>query len=254
MKQVTMVSLYGQKDKKLKRLIEDCWEKINASKFRRIFKPYDMEQIHGTIIGMGKLIGFSELYNANIWHDLEDRRIMDFNDLVDIVKGYLPMTVRFGGFNENYDKFTSLGKIPYERSFQVQWKTSRFTLIGWPHKNGNFTDKKILLELRNEIEKKCNIRHKYARYNDNDLYMVLGEIKWLHLLTNSKLQELKMKSALLEESIREYLRKNYTDVKITDEQVFLAQLEKETLPLDSTNVYYIQDPRINNSFIQNLYS
>ncbi|MFQ6054650.1 MAG: hypothetical protein ACE5J3_01545 [Methanosarcinales archaeon] len=140
MKQVTMVSLYGQKRGDLERLIKKCWEMINVSKFRRLFEPYHMNQIHGTIVGFGK--------------------------------------------------------TPYELSFQVQLATSKLTLIGWPHKNLNFTDKRMLWDLRHEIETKCNIKHKYE--NDNDLFMVLGEIKGLQLLTDSELEELESESALLE--------------------------------------------------------
>jgi len=253
MKQVTMISLYGKKDKDLQLLIEDCWERINISKFRRIFEPYNIKQIHGTIIGMAKHIGSSELFNEEIWRDSNTRKkiIMDFTELINIVRDHFPMTVRFGGFDENYRDFQSQNKTPFERSFQVQWDSSKLTLIGWPRKNDKFTEE--LSKLRNEFKEKCNIKYRYEK-DGKDFHMVLGEIKRPHLLTDSELKRLKMETTQLEESIREYLRKHPIDVKINCEQVFLAQYVNETLPLDSTNVYCIQDRVINNPFIQNLYS
>jgi len=252
MKQISMVSLYGQKRGDLERLIKKCWEMISVSIFRRVFEPYHINQIHGTIIGMEKLIGFDDPFNANIWQVSGNKVTMMYAELLNIIARHLPMTIRFGGFDKDYKEFTSFGKTPYERSFQVQWPTFKFTLIGWPHKDLNFTSKQILWDPRHEIETRCNIKHKYE--NDNDLFMVLGGIEGLQLLTDSELDELKSKSASLEETVREYLRKNPVDVEITAEQVFLAQYSRETLSLDSTNVYCIQNPGIHADFIQSLYS
>jgi len=63
----------------------------------------------------------------------------------------------------------------------------------------------------------CNIRHKY-RY-DNDLFMVIGEIKGHQLLTASELKKIKLSVAHLEENIRNYLADNMSEVEIAPEQV-----------------------------------
>lgn len=207
---------------------------------------------------MAKRIGFSDLFNGQFWQESNERK-MNFTNIVEIVNEHFPMTVRFGGFDKNDRTFLSRGETPYKRSFQVQWDTSEFTLIGWPCRNEEFTEE--LSKLRSEIEKRCNIRHRYGTTksrcgtSDNDFHMVLGEIRRLHLLTDSESKQMKtIETALVEESIREHLRKHRIDIEIKGEQLFLAQYVKETLPLDSTNVYCIQDRVINNSFIQNLYS
>ena len=256
MKQVTLVALYGKKPRDLEQLIKKCWQMINDSKLRRVFEQYHLNQVHGTITGMEKVIDFDELFNASEYRETGNKVIMQYNELPNIVRKHLPMTIRFGGFPKNYKKFKSWKKLPYEQSFRVDWGISRFTLVGWSHKNGNFTNKHKLEELRLEIEKSCNIRHKYHRDKEyKDFYMVLGEIKGLQSLTDSELRELKCAaSASLEESIRQYLLRNRIDVEIGAEQVFLAQYEKETLSLDSTNAYCIQSPRINGDFIAGLYS
>ena len=57
MKQVTLVSLYGHKPEALVQLISDCTAIIQASPLTRVFRPYQVEQIHGTINGLLKSIG-----------------------------------------------------------------------------------------------------------------------------------------------------------------------------------------------------
>lgn len=251
MRQVTLISLYGQKPKHLEKLINRCVGYIRDSIMRRIFTPYDTNQVHGTLIGMEKLIDFTKHFNANKWIETGNREIMEFTSLVKIIKKHLPMKIRFGGFEKSFKHFYSFGKKPYERSFQIQWKTNKLTLIGWPHKDGDFITKRPLEELREDISTNCNILHKY-KY-DNDLFMVIGEIKGLQLLTASELKEIKLSSEKLEENIRNYLAKNITEVEITPEQVFLSRYIDEALPLDSTTVYCIAKPGIDAAFISNLY-
>ena len=253
MKQVTLISLYGQKRKSLGALISACIEMIQASKLRRVFAPYNLNQIHGTVVGMEKLIGYADHFNANIWAKSPsgERVIMNFEPLVTSVKRQLPITVQLGGFQKEFGLFDSFGKPPYERSFQVQWATNRITIIGWPHKSGDFTSVRLLEMMRDDIGARCNIRHKYS--GDNDLFMVLGELISLHTLSDPDLVEIKLAASDLEAQVRDYLATQKIDVEIGPEQIFLAQYEKETLPLESTNVYCINDSRITDSFIDKLY-
>jgi hypothetical protein len=253
MKQVTLISLYGQKAKPLAGLIGGCTTIIQSSKLRRIFSPYHLNQIHGTIAGMEKLVGYADHFNANIWANspLGKRVGMKFDSLVNTVQQHLPITIQFGGFNKAFNAFDSFGKWPYERSFQVQWATNRFTIIGWPHQSSDFTSARLLEILRGEIGEKCNIQHRYSK--DNDLFMVLGEISGLHLLSDSELADMKIAANDVEAQVRDYLTTQKVDVEIGAEQVFVAQYEKETLPLESTNVYSVADSRTTGSFIETLY-
>jgi hypothetical protein len=57
MKQVTLVSMYGQKRKELAKFAKRCTDVIATSALRRVFRPDRLEQIHGTLVGMEKLVG-----------------------------------------------------------------------------------------------------------------------------------------------------------------------------------------------------
>jgi hypothetical protein len=252
MRQVTLISLYGQKTNDLERMINDCIRFTQNSLIKQIFIPYTTNQVHGTLIGMEKLFGFTENFNLNIWIETGKREVMEFTSLKKIIKNHLPMKIRFGGFQKSYNQFYSLGKKPYERSFQIQWKANKITLIGWPHKNGDFISTRALESLREDISINCNIQYKYKF--DNDFYMVLGEIKGHESLTAPELKEMVFSSFNLEEKIRNYVANNFTEVEITPDQVFLSQYLDETLPLESTIPYCIANPDIDAYFISKLYS
>lgn len=90
MKQLTMVSFYGQKQNELQKRIQQCTDIILDSEICRVFRPYRMGQIHGTIVGMEKRIGFKKHYNANIWWKDGVDTEMKFDGLVETVeKNYL---------------------------------------------------------------------------------------------------------------------------------------------------------------------
>jgi hypothetical protein len=251
MKQLSLISLYGQKPPSLASLITRCSEFIQESGFGHIFRPYHLHQIHGTLFGMETLTGSPEWFNANIWSHTGRKEAMNFETLRETVMPYLPMTVRFGGFGKTWNGFTSFGKIPYERSFQVQWTANKVTLIGWPHRKGEFSPSPPLDNLRRDAAAKCNMRHKYD--DDNDLFLVLGEITGLEILPDSQRREIKSAASRLEEKVRKFLEKNLIDVEIGYDQVFLARYGKESLPLDSTDVYCISKPEIDAGFMKSLY-
>lgn len=50
MHQLTLISLYGEKPKPVRDLVSKVWEAIDRSMLGRFFRPYDMRQIHGTLI------------------------------------------------------------------------------------------------------------------------------------------------------------------------------------------------------------
>lgn len=251
MNQVSLVSLYGRKTNDLVTLINRCVGLVNIPPFQHIFTPYKPNQVHGTLIGMEKLVGFSENFNTNTWKETGNKEEMNFDPLVETVKKHLPIQIRFGGIRKNFRRFDSFGKTPYERSFQVQWQTNKLTLIGWPHENGDFTSKRLLEALRLDIATHCKIRHKYK--SDNDFFMVLGEINGYHLLKESELQKIKYFATDTEEKVRVYLANNMTEVEIGLDQVFLVQYKDENLPVDSTTAYCIENQSIDADFIRKLY-
>lgn len=251
MKQATLVSLYGQKTKPLVQLIKTCTEIIQQSALDRVFRPYNINQIHGTLIGMEKLVDQSKHFNANIWKDSGNKVEMDFTNLLPTLLKHLPMTFRFGGFKPAFNRFNSLGCLPFERSFQIQWATNRVTLIGWPHVNGDYTSTRCLNFLRHEIAETCHINHKYK--NDNDLFLVLGEISSLDKFSESEIENLHNAGNFIEKEIRDYLAVNELDVIIDEETVFIVQYEDESLSLNSTEPYCLSNKKLNAKFIDSIF-
>ena len=251
MKQVTLVSLYGQKQQSFAELIRGCSDNIFRSPLRGLFKPHQIDQVHGTIVGMEKLTGFKEAYNARIWEETGERVIMDFSQMLPVLEKHFPLTVQFGGFSKSFNEFESFGHSPYERSFQIQWETKRFTLIGWVHQDGDFTTSRLLQKVRDEIENKCHIRHKYRR--DNDLFMVLGEIAIPDSMTDNELAQLKDISSSVEVKIRDYLADNRIALAIDLDALSLVQYEDVTLSLSSTVSYSLKTSDIDTNFIESLY-
>ncbi|MEM7132663.1 MAG: hypothetical protein AAF702_40550 [Chloroflexota bacterium] len=251
MKQVTLVSLYGQKTGLVAQLIRDCCHMIEKSPLRRVFRAYHPSQMHGTIVGMEKLIGYSAPFNTNIWSAIGEKVMMGFDQVLPTLQQHFPMTIQFGGFSPFFNQFDSFGNLPYERSFQVQWPTNRFTLIGWPHANGNFTTTRLLNCLRDDLNVQCNVAHKYS--GDNDLFIVLGKIVHLERFTDAEIEQLQEAAKTLEVQIRNHLAATKTGVTIELDDISLVQYEMETLPLHSTISHRVTDPGVTPEFISNLY-
>jgi len=251
MKQLTLVSLYGQKEKSLAMLIQECTEIIQQSVLRQVFRPYSPNQIHGTIIGMEKLIGYSKHFNANLEAISGNKIEMDFAKLLPTLSQHLPMTIRFGGFSSEFSDFNSLGGLPYQRSFQVQWPSNRITIIGWPHAKGDFTTTRQLNGLRDSISATCNISHKYR--DDNDLFMVLGEITSLERFSESEIEKLHPAASSVEREVRDYLASQELDVVIDLDSVSVAQYEDAKLSLDSTTPFQVSNQELDADFISNLF-
>jgi hypothetical protein len=251
MKQVTLVSLYGQKPEALARLIGRCSDIVLRSPLAGVFKPYDIDQIHCTITGMEKLTEYPDPYNARTWMDTGEKVVMDFSQLHPVLQWHLPITVQFGGFLESFNEFESFGRSPYERSFQIQWAAKRFIMIGWSHKNGDFTSHRLLQKLRDEIENRCHIRHKYRE--DNDLFMVLGEIVIPDLATEKELSQLMEISSVVESEICNHLVNNKINVTIDMDSISIAQYEVETLSPASTIPHRLTGADVDERFIESLY-
>lgn len=253
MKQVTLVSLYGQKRRQFADLVALCTDVINSSRLRTVFRPYRLEQVHATLIGLEKVIGYSTLINANKWLVSSAKPDpMQFEPLFGLVdRHFSPMRFQFGGFTRSFAGFDSFGRSPYERAFQFQWTNNRVTLIGWPHDSRDFITRRLLQSFRDEVADQCNVRHKYR--GDNDLFIVLGELVGLSDLTTREVVDLKRESARIEKIVRDRLATAWTDITVTAEDILVVQYEKETLPLESSVAYRIMDPVCNADLIAGLY-
>lgn len=172
--QLSMVALYGAKPSTLVRFISYTRQESLYYSDHFVFQPYPVAQVHATIIGMERLPFDEELINQNIFNTKKTKEVMQFSKLKSVLRKFLPMEIQIGGFGENDTSFLSNEKKPFERTLFFDPNTRKLVLIGWPHADGDFSERR-LWKLRSGLEEQCNIGHKYP--DDNDFYMVLGDLK-----------------------------------------------------------------------------
>ncbi|NEO98492.1 MAG: hypothetical protein F6K58_07410 [Symploca sp. SIO2E9] len=130
MRQVTLISLYGEKSLELVNLIHQC-QKMIAGITGIEFTPYDLPQIHATILGLEQVIG-TPMHNLNLAKYQNLSKKMDVCGFLNWLRisDYVPFQIQVGGFDDcDYD-FTSRGQRPYERSFSLQG--NKAVIMGWP--------------------------------------------------------------------------------------------------------------------------
>lgn len=177
---VSLVAFYGNKPPQLLTLIRQLQDFLTHSKEIREFVPYEIEQVHGTIIGCE---GFeTESGIVSKWFDRcrQANRAIDLAGLVDYLRDEinLPITIRFGGYDRQTDyNFLSRGQNLYFRSFQLQPTVERIipVIIGWSWDDGI---SQAIADLRGNLQQ-FNLLHKYHAQSgtlDNDFYLRLGTI------------------------------------------------------------------------------
>jgi hypothetical protein len=175
---VTMVACYGDKPLPLARFIETAQSRLRAS--LPSFAPYDIRQVHGTIIGLegSRLPESDGVVNANYLALRGERRRMDLARIVDLVRRspQLPLRIQIGGFLTGArPPFLSRGQHPYERSFSIT--DERAVAMGWPHVGGTYPAS--LARLRRDLES-VGVLHKYhaaVDATDDDFFFVLGRVR-----------------------------------------------------------------------------
>ena len=219
----------GAKPSALEALIDDIQKILCGSSLKDYFQPYPLHQIHGTIIGLEKALGFEKAYNANLLQQKGQRRLMDFFCLVDCLEAHLPFSVRIGGFEESYDEFLSLGQPPYRRSFGFNWRAGKAVLIGWPYQEPfstfNFSEHSLLWTVREMLGNCCCIWHKYHLQQDNDIFLVLGDLNLPNSVDKTQLEQLQEEGCQLEMHIRSYLSNHPISLSLNIETLSVVQYE-----------------------------
>src|SRR5437867_2311360 len=120
--QVTLVSHYGPKSGKVLELVRVCQETLSRN-LGAAFRSYEVEQVHGTIIGLeGKRIG-NTVKNQNSERLALPNCAVDPNGLLHFLRTGLSssLQIRVGGFRQDVNwGFASQGRHPYLRSFSIQ--------------------------------------------------------------------------------------------------------------------------------------
>jgi hypothetical protein len=221
---VTSVALYGDKTGPLQRLLATT-QRIVAGQLGDSFRPYTLEQIHGTIIGLDGVADPSsgELVNQYFLELTGDRRSVNHRRAMEILADRLtpPMTIRFGGNRPDMPAaFASRGQHPFERSFSVQGDA--LVLMGWPIetvKNGDTT--RPLDDLRRALNE-AGFLHRYHRTPDdvdNDFYLVVGH--------HYKAPEEALRRTV--ELARVYLADHPVDVPVGTAQIRIVAADTATL-------------------------
>jgi hypothetical protein len=188
MRQLTLVAFYGRKPDQIAGTIRSC-QTLVAQRLAPCFRPYDLHQVHATVIGLESIRG-SQGYNRNLAERSGLRKTMDLLGFVDFLQNtrFLPLTVQLGGFADRDYPFNSRNCRPYERSFSIQG--DKAVLMGWPvtldssHPNENSeyihgepVEYPDTLEQLRRHARKFNIVHSWHRRPgdvDNDFYMRIG--------------------------------------------------------------------------------
>jgi hypothetical protein len=236
MKQQTLVAFYGKKMDRLLDLIQQIQHQIAQSPFHDFYRPYDIRQIHATIIGMEIIPGQDQPLNLNVWKKKGRRTPMDLAGIEQTLMDFLPMNLQFGGFPEDYEGFRSLGKRLFERSFELDWSSGKMVLIGWPV-DSEFQPNDLLLRLRDTLYQQHQILHKYE--GDTDCYLVLGRLQGLDRLNAQVLRHLKSAKQELEEKIQRNLSEYPHNVPLDLDQLSVVQYTHTTLPPSNSQSWSI---------------
>lgn len=252
MTQLSLVAGYGAKNPPYADRLARVLDSIRLSALGPYFQPYAVEQIHGTIVGMERAADQAGFANANLLARRGAPVAMKFDRIVTTLRRHLPMNVRFGGFAPNEAPFLSSGRTPHERAFQIQWATRRCTLIGWPHRAGDFTTQRPLLALRDDLERHCGLGHKYPE--DNDFFMVLGLMELPERVTPEEVSAVQRAASVLEMQLREHLAENPFDLVIELPDIRIVAYDDVTLPPASTRAYALSDLDPLSGWIESLYA
>ncbi len=183
MKNVSLVAFYGDKPPQLKDLIQQLQDYLaNSELIKDKFIPYQLEQVHGTIIGCEGIKTKGGIISKWYSDRQQTEKHIDFASLSDYLQHQikLPLTITFGGYDRHTDyKFLSRDRHPYLRSFQLQPADNQTipVLIGWSCWDSQIT--MAIDNLRRSFEQ-FNLLHKYhstPEAVDNDFYLRLGTIE-----------------------------------------------------------------------------
>lgn len=247
-----LVAIYGDKPVELASLISNCQSYI-SNMIGTAFHPYDMQQVHATIAGIGQAKP-SASFNAGFYGHYGKQVEMDFDGLINYLhnSGILPFQVQIGGFQKREYPFISRGMQPYERSFSFEGGIA--FIVGWPLRGTPNTNKSLtLIDLLHESRiyptnldeirqaaKGFGFLHRYYQHIndfDNDFYFRIGLFDSMSL--SNEEQE------AVENGIRQFLSNTPPiTIEINPSDLYFAFSDKETLPRDSTKTFSISDPNV----------
>jgi hypothetical protein len=256
-KQVTLVMLYGPKPASLSAVIAECQKQI-ASLLGNRFQPYDLHQVHATLLTLEQIPGSN---GSNLYFSTyrEESRPMDLAGFLNFLRtsSHFPFRVRLGGFQDRDYPFRSYGERPYSRSLSIVGnETVVPRMIGWPVCEAgafhlaqkSYIYPTPLEEIRQRAES-FNILHRYSLRltdRDNDFAFRIGLIH--HLASESPI------CREVEQVVRAFLSTiEPVIIEITLADVYVVSFQDETLPLATTLIWSVDDSRVTPEFVWSLY-
>lgn len=256
-----LVALYQEKPTTLVQIISECQAQI-TSVAGSAFRPYDICQVHSTIVGLG-MFNALPMINAYFYEYRGCQVQMDFDGLLQFLRGsgYLPFQIQIGGFQDRDYPFTSRGIRPYERSFS--FRDGKAVVIGWPirgtpNNTSNSTPinpiheariyPNTLDEIRQAVQAFGFLHRYYQSISDvdNDFYFRIG------LYDIASISE-RMQNEI-EHKLRQLLSKlEPVLIEIAMSELYIVFSEYETLPPESTLVLAVSDPNVTAESVKNFY-
>ena len=241
---LTIVSHYGKKSVELINLISMLQDKLSEC-LGFAFKPYDMEQVHGTIIGLEGVFSVKGIVNKWFKENRDEERYMKSECLLEFIKSDVikEIGIKIGGYHFHKDYgFTSREQHPFMRSFSIQGKIA--VTMGWPIEADKYV--KTLYQLRKNFEQ-VEVLHKWHKdgYEDNDFFFVLGRIdrEYINpLILERMASEIRLILAGIEETVT--IGKNTMSI--------VAYIDPQ-LPTTTSGVFRFNDESLTPQLINHLY-
>ena len=224
---VSLVAFYGDKPIELVNSIARLQEYLtNHQLLQGKFVPYQLEQVHGTIIGCEGLRTDSGIVNQWFKQKRESINYLDFSGLINHLQQQvnLPLTIRIGGYDRQTDyNFLSRDRSLFERSFQLQPAEDKAipVLIGWSWQDNSVT---LAIDKLRRSFQSFGLLHKYHAAPDavdNDFYLRLGTIdiklstKEINLIATDLRNLLTTSSILIPIDINNLAFAQYRDLQLT---------------------------------------
>jgi hypothetical protein len=258
--QVTLVALYGDKGAEFAAAIAAC-QRLVGEAAGVAFEPYELRQVHATIIGMERYL--APAYNANFKKHRAREAAMDFDGFLGYLRSsdFLPFDVRLCGFPRNEIPFTSRERSPYERSFSLQG--GKVVMIGWPERwaceasptgDSGAVQPKVAsyprtLDAIRRAAQRYGILHAYhqaASDVDNDLFFRIGML--------NPAVDTRATADSVEHAVRELMSaRPAVRLPIGLGDLRIAAYEDDRLLLSSTRTWELTDPKLTGRVIAGLF-
>jgi hypothetical protein len=244
--QATLVSHYGEKSSELSDLIRESQD-ILARCLGSSFYPYQLHQVHGTVIGLEGHRTETKIRNLNSAEAGVGSEV-DPSALLSFLRGpeFPSIRVRIGGYRyHQHYPFTSREMHPYLRSFSIRGDIA--VAMGWPVGGSNFPNS--LDGLRWQFDSRLGVRHKWHRKpddTDNDFFLALGRLD-RRLLSATRIQH-------VSEQVRLFLAGlDGIIVPIGINTLKIAAYLEPQLPLETSCWFEVKDSRLTPERLLGLY-